>query len=204
MSREKALSWKLFQIFVCECVGTGIVCFPAFLMPQATTMPDIATPLICGFAVYIGLWIIGSTSGGHMNPVVTLAAAITRRIPLFYVPVYLVAQLCGSLVSMVIASRLNTSLSKLPNTYGLTLPSTDTSAGTAIGMEIVITMILILTWLASLDEIRDIVWRMQTSNNFPISMLFAIAFGAAVGVIFIYFIISCYYYYNIIVLYYYS
>ncbi|VDL61284.1 unnamed protein product [Hymenolepis diminuta] len=150
-------------------------------MPQATIMPDIATPLVCGFAVYIGLWIIGATSGGHMNPVVTMAAAITRRIPLFYVPVYLVAQLCGSLVSMVIASRLNTSLSKLPNTYGLTLPSTDTSAGTAIGMEIAITMILILTWLASLDEIRDIEWRMQTSNNFPISMLFAIAFGAAVG-----------------------
>nr|CDS30672.2 water channel protein AQP h3 [Hymenolepis microstoma] len=181
MPKGKALVWKFFQIFVCECVGAGIVCFPAFLMPPSTVTPDIASPLVCGCAVYLGLWIVGATSGGQMNPVVTLAAAITRRTPILYVPIYLVAQLCGSLVSMTVAYRLNNSLSRLPNTYGLTLPSADTPVGTAVGMEIVITMILVLTWLASLDEIRDVVWQIKTCNNFPISMLIAIAFGAAVG-----------------------
>ncbi|VDN98061.1 unnamed protein product [Rodentolepis nana] len=181
MPKGRALVWKIFQIFVCECVGAGIICFPAFLLPPATLTPDFASPLICGCAVYLGIWIVGPTSGGQMNPILTLASAITRRLPLLYIPVYLVAQLCGSLVSMAIAYRLNTSLSTLPSTYGLTLPSADASIGNALGMEIIITMVLVLTYLATLDEIRDAVWQMKNCNNFPIAMLLAVVFCVAAG-----------------------
>ncbi|KAM7535985.1 hypothetical protein Aperf_G00000102527 [Anoplocephala perfoliata] len=181
MPEHCGLAWNLFQVFVSEAVGTGILCLPAFLLPPATVQPDIATPLVCGMALYLGLWITGATSGGQMNPVVTLAAAITRRTPLLFVPVYLVAQFAGALVSMGLAFWLSPYTSSAGNTYGLTLPSQQTSVGMAIVMEIIITMILIFTWLASLDEVRNGLWRLDTSNNFPMAMMLAIALCVGVG-----------------------
>lgn len=182
MPNGSNIAWKLFQIFVCEALGTGVLCLPVFLLPPVIIQPDIATPLVAGMAVFLGLWITGATSGGQMNPVVTLAAAITRRTPLLFVPVYLIAQFAGALMGMGLAFWLSPYRSVAQNTYGLTQPSEHVSVGMAVVMEIIITMILILTWLASLDEVRNLFWRLDTSNNFPLAMMLAIALGVAVAV----------------------
>ncbi len=42
-------------------------------------------------------------SGGHLNPVVTLAMTIVRRLPLKLAPLYVVAQLLGALVGAGLA-----------------------------------------------------------------------------------------------------
>ena len=42
-------------------------------------------------------------SGGHLNPVVTLAMTIVRRLPLNLAPLYVVAQLSGALLGAGLA-----------------------------------------------------------------------------------------------------
>ena len=44
-----------------------------------------------------------SYSGGHLNPVVTLAMTIVRRLPLKLAPLYVVAQLLGALMGAGLA-----------------------------------------------------------------------------------------------------
>ena len=174
--------WHLFQIFVSEAVGAGILCMPCFLLPKSTISPDIVVPLISGLCVFVGIWITGPTSGGQINPMVTMAAAITRRIPLAYVPVYIVAQFVGAFLTMAIAWWASPFRPNMDSTYGLTLPGSGVSLGAAIVIEILITLNLILVWLASLDEVRDRCWRLETGNHFPLSMMFVITLSAAVTV----------------------
>ncbi|KZT27359.1 aquaporin [Neolentinus lepideus HHB14362 ss-1] len=51
----------------------------------------------------IAVWISGGVSGGHVNPAVTLALAVLRRFPWKKVPIYMLAQLLGSLCGAGIA-----------------------------------------------------------------------------------------------------
>ncbi|VDM18089.1 unnamed protein product [Hydatigera taeniaeformis] len=163
--------WSLFRIFVCEAVAAGIPSLPCFLLPTPTYLPDIVVPLVFGLSVCVSLWITGSTSGGHINPMVTLATVITRRIPLLYVPAYIVGQFAGALVSMGIAWWVSPFRRQEPNTFGMTLPGANVSIGAAIVIEMITTLNLILVVLASLDEVRDKSWRLETGNNFPLTLL---------------------------------
>jgi glycerol uptake facilitator protein len=51
-----------------------------------------------GLAVTFGIYISGTISGAHLNPAVTLAMAITRRMPWHKVPHYFIAQFLGAFV----------------------------------------------------------------------------------------------------------
>ncbi|VDK34034.1 unnamed protein product [Taenia asiatica] len=172
-----SIYWTLFQIFACEAVAAGISSLPCFLLPGPIYKPDIVVPLTYGASVCLALWITGSTSGGHINPMVTLATVVTRRIPLIYVPAYILGQLAGSFVSMGIAWSVSPFRLQDNNTFGLTLPGANVSIGAAIVVELVTTLNLILVVLASLDEVRDKSWRLETGNNFPLTLLVVTTFG---------------------------
>jgi len=49
-----------------------------------------------GLAVTFGIYISGTISGAHLNPAVTLAMAVTKRIPWHKVPHYVIAQFLGA------------------------------------------------------------------------------------------------------------
>src|SRR5246127_3119329 len=49
-----------------------------------------------GLAVTFGIYIAGTISGAHLNPAVTLAMAVTRRMPWSKVFHYVVAQFLGA------------------------------------------------------------------------------------------------------------
>lgn len=180
--RMPTIYWSLFQIFVCEAVAAGIASLPCFLLPISTYQPDIVVPLAFGTAVCVALWITGSTSGGHINPMVTLATIVTRRIPPIYIPAYIVGQFTGALVAMGIAWSVSPFRRLENNTFGLTLPGANVSICDAIIIELVTTLNLILVVLASLDEVRNKSWRMETGNNFPLTLLVVITFNMAISV----------------------
>ncbi|XP_020609163.1 aquaporin-3-like [Orbicella faveolata] len=52
-----------------------------------------------GIGVTLGIYWAGGISGAHMNPAVTLAFAVVRRLDWIKVPVYWLAQLLGAFIA---------------------------------------------------------------------------------------------------------
>jgi glycerol uptake facilitator protein len=103
---------SLWQIFMVELIGTailvlvGIGSIPATLVlivnsgGKATfTIADRGMiALVVGFIIAAAIYSLGHISGGHVNPSVTFALAVTKRLPWRIAWVYFVAQLLGSVL----------------------------------------------------------------------------------------------------------
>ena len=55
-----------------------------------------------GIGVMMGVYISGGISGGHLNPAVTLALAVTKKFPWRKVPTYFLGQYLGSFFASVV------------------------------------------------------------------------------------------------------
>ena len=55
-----------------------------------------------GIAVMLGIFVSGGVSGGHLNPAVTLAMAIGKKLQWKKVPVYFLAQYLGAFVAAAV------------------------------------------------------------------------------------------------------
>jgi glycerol uptake facilitator-like aquaporin len=55
-----------------------------------------------GIGVMMGVYISGGISGGHLNPAVTLALAITKKFPWRKVPAYFIGQYLGAFFASVV------------------------------------------------------------------------------------------------------
>ncbi|MGF6883347.1 glycerol uptake facilitator protein [Nocardia sp. GAS34] len=96
------------QRLAAEVLGTAFLVFigvgavPATLIVNGNapfTMADLGMiSLAFGTVVVATAYAFGHVSGNHINPAVTLALALTRQFPWREVPVYLAAQLTGSLL----------------------------------------------------------------------------------------------------------
>ncbi|MCY1031984.1 aquaporin [Corallococcus sp. BB11-1] len=62
--------------------------------------------LSCGALLACLLWVLRPLSGAHLNPALTFADALGERTPWREVPLYVLAQLCGSLVGRLVAHRM--------------------------------------------------------------------------------------------------
>jgi len=95
--------------FVAELVGTtilltfgaGVVASVVLFAPNVvagTTNINIAW----GLAVMFGIYASGRISGGHLNPAVTIALALTKRFPIYKVWYYILAQMIGAFIGAAI------------------------------------------------------------------------------------------------------
>jgi len=92
---------EVFAKAACEFVGTAaIVFFASGAVMVSAVLGAIPTPLLAGSAsglvVMIVVWSFGGISGAHVNPALTLVFALTRRFSWRLVPIYIVAQMLGS------------------------------------------------------------------------------------------------------------
>ncbi|MBA2682242.1 MAG: aquaporin family protein [Ktedonobacteraceae bacterium] len=106
---------SIWQIFVAELIGTailvlvGIGSIPATLVllvssggKAAFTIADRGMiALTVGFIIAAAIYSLGHISGGHVNPSVTFALAVTKRLPWRLAGVYFVAQLIGSVIGAI-------------------------------------------------------------------------------------------------------
>lgn len=87
-------SLAFWRALAFELVGTFLLALAALIYQQ--------TPLYILFAL-VGIVLIGgAVSGAHVNPAVTIAAWVTRRIGWVRLVGYLVAQVVGALLALVV------------------------------------------------------------------------------------------------------
>jgi aquaporin Z len=95
---------------------------------------------------------MGSVSGAHLNPAVTLAFAMRRDFPWKRVPGYLVSQAAGA----VVAALVLVALVHKQGTAGLTLPGGGVSATTAMLWEMLLTAGLVSTILGTCSGAQNV------------------------------------------------
>ncbi|HTP42846.1 MAG TPA: aquaporin [Nitrospiria bacterium] len=141
-----AEAWGTF-LLVLVAAGGGVV---AARSGGAVTLGmSVAAP---GLMVMAIIYFMGTVSGAHLNPAVTLAFAVRRNFPWRRVPGYLLAQLVGGLAAAVFLRALFGTAGAL----GATVPGGNIGDGTALAMEVVLTAGLVNTILGTASGARNI------------------------------------------------
>lgn len=141
-----AEAWGTF-LLVLVAAGGGVV---AAVSGGAVTLGMIVTAP--GLMVMVIIYFMGTVSGAHLNPAVTLAFAVRRNFPWRRVPAYVLAQLFGG----VAAAEFLHALFGTVGVLGATLPGSGISNGTAFAMEVVLTAGLVNTILGTASGARNI------------------------------------------------
>jgi len=95
---------RLCTEMAAETVGTYILCFfgtgsvaVAVLTGELKGVWQVAS--VWGFAIALAIYAVGSISGAHLNPAVTLAMAVYRKFPPGKILPYVLAQLVGGVLA---------------------------------------------------------------------------------------------------------
>ena len=105
-----------------------------------------------GLMVMAIIYFMGTVSGAHLNPAVTLAFALRRNFPWWRVPGYVVAQFAGGIAA---ALFLRAMFGKVGN-IGATMPGEGISSMQALFMEVLLTAGLVNTILGTASGARNI------------------------------------------------
>lgn len=123
----------LLAASVAEFIGT-------FLL-AGVVLAASGQPLFVLFAVLAIVLVVGGVSGAHLNPALTIGALATRRVSLVRAASYVVAQVLGALLALVV---LNAFVSAAPEVtqqaqaFGQSAPSLFTAPAIAEGKEWVV------------------------------------------------------------------
>lgn len=121
--------------------------------------------LCFGLSVATVVWIIGHVSGGHINPAVTIAFFVTRRISLARGIFYIISQCAGAVVGAAILYGLTPASHRESGSLGLTKVNPSLTGAQAFGVEFFVTLVLVLTVFASCDKKRR-----DLNGSFPLSI----------------------------------
>ena len=99
---------ELIAVFLFVFIGAGTVVVTGDLMGQDTLTPArlLVIALAHGLTIAILVAAIGHISGGHINPAVTFAAMLTRRVSMLQGVVTIVAQLAGAVLAALVLDYL--------------------------------------------------------------------------------------------------
>ena len=92
---------ELFKKGIAECIGTFVLVFAACGVAAYTHGEPISTSLTFGLVIVAMAYSIGRISGCHINPAVSLACLLGKRMTLKEFFVYICAQLVGGFVGGV-------------------------------------------------------------------------------------------------------
>ena len=149
---------ELIATFFFVFLGAGSVVVTGNLLGGMDPARLIAIALAHGLAIALLVSATAHLSGGHINPAVTFAAMLTKRISMAQGSAYIVAQLAGAaLGALVLAAVLPTAmgggLGNGAGTLGAHALGGGVSAGQGIAIEIVLTAALVfVVFGAAMDK----------------------------------------------------
>lgn len=160
----KAIFAEFLGTLLLVLIGSGS-CLQSWKDDKTLDVVQIA--LSFGLLVATIVWIIGHISGGHINPAVTCAMLITRRISLIRALLFIGAQLVGAIIGSALLKAFTPE--KQIGSLGATTMGEGVTEGQAVGIEFFITFALVLTVFASCDSKRT-----DLAGSFPLTIGFSI------------------------------
>lgn len=137
--------------FLAELIGTGLLVFLGCMgcvKNESFANNHLQTVLNFGLVVMVIIQCFGCVSGAHLNPAVTVAAYIYDLVSLPMAAVYFAAQMLGGFIGYGLLKILvPRSAVEVPGAlHGLcvTVPHPEISTAQGVGIEFVITAVLIL------------------------------------------------------------
>ena len=152
------------RIFFAELIASAMITFPYFFIDPRLRYCAVTEGVAVGALIYAAVWVVYPLSGAQINPIITFAFGLTRRISFFYVPFYWCGQFIGAGLSMALAFYVSP-FGKLSPATALTLPRNGITVIQALWLELVITFLLLVVILAGTDEARDPVWTMADGST---------------------------------------
>ncbi len=143
---------EMFGTFLLVFVATGGRVVNARF--GGDVIPEAALVVAPGVMVMSIILFMGSVSGAHLNPVVSIAFAMRNDFAWKRVPAYVAAQLAGAALAMELVLLL---LGRY-GSAGLTLPGTGVSAPLAMAWEIVLTTGLVSVVLGTASGAQNVGW----------------------------------------------
>ncbi|VDD77093.1 unnamed protein product [Mesocestoides corti] len=162
--------WLIIRIFIAEMIGSGIVNLPVMLINTTTKYEPIMMGMAMGGGLYVAQWVTYPTSGAHVNPAISLASFLTRRIELNHLAIYWAAQLAGVILSTLLGLYISP-FAKQDRFWGMTFPQPEVTERQTVVMEILITSVLIVVYLATVDENRPANWVLSTGVDLTLPLM---------------------------------
>ncbi len=89
--------------YIAEALGTGALTLVVAL--SLTSSFPVSTPVLAGLVLGLFVYFIGSISGAHLNPAVTIGIWSLKKIPGRDALAYIVAQVIGAGAAMLLVSN---------------------------------------------------------------------------------------------------
>ena len=137
-------------VLLAEFLGTFFLCFAGIgAILSATNAVGgggglVAIALAHGIALSVAVNAFGGVSGAHFNPAVTTGMLVTGRISAPNAGAYIVSQLLGASAAAQACGMIFPATAVAEANLGIPLPASWATAGIVIGVEIILTFLLMV------------------------------------------------------------
>jgi len=142
--------------YILECIGTAVLVLFGCGTAVVTGVDVVATSLAFGLSIVAMAYVIGPITGCHINPAVSLAMLITKKLKpkdfLGYVVGQFVGGLAGAGILYLILQRTSFGVSALGTNGFLTLSGCNISLLGAILVEVILTFVFIYVILGVTND----------------------------------------------------
>jgi aquaporin Z len=164
-----AEAWGTF-LLVLIAAGTAVVA----ALPSGSDVTLLMKVLAPGLMVTAIVYFMGTVSGAHINPAVTIAFASRRQFPWRRVPGYLIAQIVGATLAAFVLEMLFGGIAN-----GQTVPGEGIDPVVAVATEFLLTLGLLSVVLGVVDGPRNVGVSAALAFGFYIAL--AGMFGATIS-----------------------
>jgi aquaporin Z len=169
-----------------ESLGTlGLVFIGAgAVMSAGVGLDATGIALASGLAVAAMTTATLASSGGHLNPAITIGALLTKRVDALTATVYIVVQLLGAAVGAVLLRALLPGVVYDAAAGGAPALAPGYAVAKAIGVEAIVTFLLVITYLVAVGSGNE---RWQQAPGLAVGLLLAagtLAFAPYTGAAF--------------------
>jgi len=179
--------FNVWRAVVLECMATALfVFFATGSVVAVNTYPDqlvtaaanVLAAVIQGYSIATLVYAVAHTTGGHLNPAVTLSLMTSGHIGFIRGFLYIASQVIGGIIGSGLLKAV------IPSSYERTLGATDISKGVTPGigflLEFILTFMLLFTIFGTAINTQS-----TTSGSHVLAPL-PIGFAVTIGVVIAY------------------